>query len=65
VEIKASARWERRFNRGLQRMSVELGVDQVRCYGVYRDERPARWNDIEILPVTDFLRRLWDGDILD
>ena len=65
AEIKASVRWERRFHRGLERMRAELGADRVRCFGVYRGEHPARWNDIEILPVTDFLRRLWDGHIID
>ena len=65
VEIKSAVRWERRYNRGLERMRTELGAAQVRCYGVYRGTRSARWDDIAILPVMDFLRRLWDGDILD
>ena len=64
VEIKASVRWERRYHRGLERMRTELGAHRVRCYGVYRGAQPARWSDIEILPVMDFLRRLWGGDIL-
>ena len=45
-------------------MRTELGAHRVRCYGVYRGAQPARWSDIEILPVMDFLRRLWGGDIL-
>ena len=61
VEMKSAVRWERRYNRGLERMRTEFGAERVRCYGVYRGARPARWNDIEILPVMDFLRRLWDG----
>ena len=65
VEMKSAGRWERRYNRGLERMRTEFGAERVRCYGVYRGTRPARWNDIEILPVMDFLRRLWDGNILD
>ena len=65
VEIKVGVRWERRYNRGLERMRTEFGADRVRCYGVYRGARRARWNDIEILPVMDFLRHLWGGDILD
>ncbi len=65
VAIKSAARWERRYQRGLERMRAEFGADRVRCYGVYRGARPARWNDIQVLPVMDFLRRLWDGDILD
>ena len=64
VEIKGAARWERRYHRGLERIRAELGAERVRCYGVYRGERPAKWSDLRILPVMDFLRNLWDGDIL-
>lgn len=64
VEMKSAVRWERRYHRGLERMRAEFGADRLRCNGVYRGARRARWNDIEILPVMDFLRRLWDGDIL-
>ena len=46
-------------------MRADFGADRLRCYGVYRGARRARWNDIKILPVMDFLRHLWDGDILD
>ena len=64
VEIKSAARWKRRYQRGLERMRTELGAGRVHCYGVYGGDRPAKWNDIEILPAMHFLRCLWDGDIL-
>ena len=64
VEMKASERWERRYNRGLERIRADLGKHRVRCYGVYRGPRRQRWGDVQILPVIDFLRRLWDGEIV-
>ena len=64
VEIKASTRWDKSFNRGLRRIREELGVEDVHCYGVYLGERQMLWDDIRVLPVADFLRQLWDGDIL-
>ena len=64
LETKASTRWEGRYNRGLNRIREEIGANLVTCYGVYQGERPARWGDVIVLPVIDFLRRLWDGDIL-
>ena len=64
VEIKGSDRWERRCQRGLERMRAELAPATVQCYGVYRGERPATWNDVQVLPVMHFLRRLWEGNIL-
>ncbi len=64
AEFKSSKRWDKRFNRGLQRMRSELGQQPVFCYGVYLGERAALWDDVQILPVGDFLGKLWNGDIL-
>jgi uncharacterized protein len=64
AEFKASTRWEKKFNRGLRRIKGELGERQVECYGVYLGDRTALWDDINVLPVEEFLRRLWAGEIL-
>jgi len=45
-------------------MRSELGPQPVSCYGVYLGDRAALWDEVQILPVKDFLRMLWDGDIL-
>jgi len=64
VEVKASRRWDKRFNRGLIRMRRELGRGRVTCYGVYLGDRRATWDEIQVLPVLDFLRELWGGEIV-
>ena len=64
VEIKASKRWEARYNRGLNRLRDELGPGRVTCYGVYEGERPASWGGIQVLPALEFLKRLWDGNVI-
>ena len=64
IEIKASPRWEKRFNRGLHRVRDELGKDRTTGYGVYLGERPALWDDVRVLPLVDFLKRLWAGEII-
>ena len=64
IEIKASSRWERRFNRGLHRVADDLGMDRTTCYGVYLGERAALWDDVHVLPLVDFLKRLWAGGII-
>jgi predicted AAA+ superfamily ATPase len=64
AEFKASARWEKRFNRGLHRMQSELGEHLVDSYGVYLGDRAALWDNVHVLPVREFLKRLWDGVIL-
>ncbi len=64
IEIKAASRWDKRFNRGLHRLRKELGSDRTACYGVYLGERPALWDDIHIMPLLDFLKSLWEGEIV-
>ena len=64
IEIKAAARWDRRFNRGFDRVRHQLDRHRVTCYGIYLGPRAALWDDVRVLPVLDFLKRLWDGEIL-
>ena len=64
VEIKASARWDTRFNRGFRRIREHLPTRTATCYGVYLGERPASWGGVRVLPALEFLKRLWDGEVL-
>ena len=64
IEVKAAARWEKRFNRGLRRVADELGRSKTTCYGIYSGERAALWDDVQVLPVTNFLQGLWDGEVI-
>lgn len=64
IEIKASSRWEKRFSRGLRRVADDLGKHRTTCYGVYLGERTALWDDVHVLPLVDFLKRLWAGEVI-
>ncbi len=64
LDIKAAARWAKRYNRGLLRLREALGPRKTRCLGVCAADRPARWGDVLVLPVLDFLKRLWGGELI-
>ncbi len=64
IEIKASQRWEKRFNRGLLRLAEALGRPGTSCYGVCACDRPSLWGEVRVLPILDFLQRLWDGELI-
>lgn len=64
IEIKATERWQGRFNRGLRRLGRELGAGRTKAYGVCLGQKAARWDEIDVLPVRDFLKRLWNGEVL-
>ncbi len=64
VEVKAAKRWERRDAAGLKRIRAELAPRTVRTFGVCLCDRGALLDDVRILPVEEFLKRLWNGDII-
>ncbi|MDP2599427.1 MAG: AAA family ATPase [Deltaproteobacteria bacterium] len=64
IECKASAKWDNRFNKGLNRIREELGATKVQCLGIYLGERPLSLDHIQILPAMQFLKALWAGDII-
>ena len=64
IEMKAAYEWQKRFNRGLKRIQMELSTKEVTCYGIYRGQRPANFDNINILPAVHFLKMLWDGNII-
>lgn len=65
VEIKASSIWHRRFHRPLKIVADHLGKSKTQSYGVYLGPRPLLVDDVHILPVQDFLSRLWKGEIIE
>lgn len=60
LEIKRATRWEPRFGLGLTRIQKEM--KRVRPLGVFQGPRPLMSGGIEVVPVQEFLRRLWDGE---
>lgn len=63
IEVKSTKRWDKRFHRGLRRLREDLGAERTRCFGLYLGERSALWDDVQVMPVVEFLRRLWGEEI--
>ncbi len=64
IEVKAAARWEKRFNRSSRRVAEDLGPGKTSCFGVYTGQRAALWDDVRVLPVREFLQRVWEGEVI-
>lgn len=63
IECKSSKKWDKKFNKGLSRIQDTLGKTKVKTIGIYTGERQASWNNITVLPVHDFLKMLWAGEL--
>lgn len=64
LEVKSSSDWRGAFSRGLARIRDELGSDRVRPCGIYAGRRPQVVDGFRVLPWPEFLRTLWDGEIV-
>ncbi len=66
LELKATDYWETKFNRGLMRIQDELRLKgRVRASGVFMGKRRLQTNDgVTVYPVTEFLKRLWAGEVI-
>ena len=58
-ELKSSARWQRQYSSGLRRSVDEKMVS--RAFGIYLGPHVLRDGKVEILPIQEFLPRLWTG----
>jgi predicted AAA+ superfamily ATPase len=64
VEVKASSAWRNPYGLGLRKLRDELAPREVRTFGVFRGPQAAKFGEIEVLPVVEFLSRLWSGRVI-
>ncbi len=62
IEIKATERWRPEHGRGLNHLLASKAIEAA--FVVYLGPHPLRHGEITVLPLADFCRRLWDGEIL-
>ena len=48
---------------GLKKLREELAPREVRTFGVFRGPQEAKFGEIEVLPLGEFLSRLWSGRV--
>ena len=65
IELKNGVRWEKKFNRGMHRLSEEFDKNKVTCFGVFMGDRQLMIDNVMVYPALNFLRRLWSGEIID
>ena len=64
IEVKYAAEWQPKYQRGLRTFAEETGVKKVRQYGVFTGARRTTQGAVTVLPWREFLRMLWDGELL-
>ena len=63
VEVKSAERWDRSWDRAMRDLAASSRVQVDGLYGVYRGDRRYRFDDVQVLPVDDFLSALHAGHV--
>ncbi|MBL7176004.1 MAG: ATP-binding protein [Desulfobacteraceae bacterium] len=63
IEIKRSERWDRAWEKPMRRLAELSGVKVERMIGIYCGSRPYRFDDVHVLPVEDFVKELFSGEV--
>jgi predicted AAA+ superfamily ATPase len=63
IEIKLSNKWDRSWEKGLRSISEESETRLIKKIGVYTGDRSLYFDDMQVLPVQEFLRQLHAGEI--
>ena len=63
IEVKSTTSWRSQASRGPARLAAELGPSKGRYFGIYLGARQATYEPCRVLPLAEFLRLLWAGEI--
>jgi uncharacterized protein len=62
IEVKASTQWRREYSSALLDTLEQKVITSG--YGVYLGRNAMNFRQLQVLPLQDFLKRLWAGEVL-
>lgn len=63
IEVKLAKKWNRSWERPLRDLASQPGLKVDKLYGVYTGERAYQFDDVQVLPVVEFLTTLHRGEV--
>jgi predicted AAA+ superfamily ATPase len=63
IEIKRAERWDRNWDKALRALAETAGVRVDRMIGVYCGSRRYEFDNVTVLPVGNFVKALFAGEI--
>ena len=63
IECKRAERWDVSWNKGMLALAAATGVHADRLFGVYCGSRAYQFNNVRVLPVADFVKALFAGEV--
>jgi hypothetical protein len=63
LEVKLAEKWDRKWERPMHSLRAHKNIRVDKMVGIYTGNRAYYFDGIDVLPVTDFLERLHEGQI--
>ena len=63
IEIKRAERWDRSWDKALRGLADTEGVEVERMIGVYCGSRRYEFDNVTVLPVAEFVKALFAGEV--
>jgi len=63
IEVKSAEKWQRKWEKTMRSLAKNDRIHVDKMFGIYTDNRTYHYDGINVLPVTDFLKRLHEGDV--
>ena len=63
IEVKMSQRWNRKWERAMRSLNGQAGISVEKMIGVYTGRQIYHFDGLDVLPVAEFLRRLYAGQV--
>jgi predicted AAA+ superfamily ATPase len=63
IEVKLSEKWDRRWEKPMRSLNDDNRIHVDKMFGVYTGKHTYEFNGLEVLPVEDFFKRLYQGEV--
>ncbi len=63
LEVKLAEKWDRKWERPMRSLRAHKNICVDKMVGIYTGHRAYHFDGIDVLPLTDFLERLHEGEI--
>ena len=63
IEIKRAERWDRSWDKALRGLADTAGVEVERMIGIYCGPRRYDFDGVTVLPVAEFVKELFAGEV--
>jgi predicted AAA+ superfamily ATPase len=63
LEVKLAEKWDRKWERPMRSLKAHKNIEVEKMVGIYTGQRTYYFNEINILPLKDFLDHLHHGEI--